>query len=95
METARKISPSRKGGRTKRPGPNRALGQRLRAARLAADYDAPADLAAHLRVDVNSVYRWERGDVEPSLATIREWALACRCSVDRLLGIDGALEGGK
>ncbi len=64
------------------PTPN-SLGARIRAARGKLPC---RKLAESLDCDPQSIYRWERGDCEPSLATLRRLARALGVSAGELVG---------
>jgi transcriptional regulator with XRE-family HTH domain len=65
-----------------------ALGERLRAARVAAGFRSQAALAAALGVERNTVGRAELGIVVPHAETLRKWAQLCGASLDELLADD-------
>lgn len=46
------------------------LGEMIREARQSADVSV-ADLAERTGVAANTVYRWERDELEPSISTLR------------------------
>lgn len=50
------------------------LGQRIRQARKAAGFRNIEQLAVALGVGARTVQRWEAGDTEPSLASLRRIA---------------------
>jgi transcriptional regulator with XRE-family HTH domain len=60
-----------------------SLGARIRAARGAMPRHK---LAAVLGCEPQSIYRWERGEREPSLATLRRLAQALGTSPAALVG---------
>ena len=64
----------------------KGLAARLRAAREAAGFSCAAAFAREISVQPNTVYRLERGDLEPSVATLHRWAAKCQVSADDLLG---------
>lgn len=57
----------------------KAMGERIRAARGALTQSV---LAARIRCDVSSYSRWERGDAEPSVASIVAISEATGASID-------------
>ena len=67
-----------------------ALGDRIKAARIAAGYKRQRDLATALNVYEARVNEWECGRAEPKLSTVVEIAAACGVSTDYLLGVEAA-----
>ena len=61
------------------------LGENIKALRAKKGY-TQRELADLLHVTAQAVSRWENGDVEPSVATIREMARLFDVSVDYLIG---------
>lgn len=49
------------------------IGEKIRAARKRLKLSGPA-VASMIGVDPNTLYRWERGEVEPSLARLEQLA---------------------
>jgi transcriptional regulator with XRE-family HTH domain len=63
------------------------LSERLREARHRAGYENASAFADALGVRANTVYRIERADIRPSVATLARWAEVCGVTSDSLLGI--------
>lgn len=68
----------------------RPFAARLIAARRASGIPSRPKFAREIGVSLNTVYRLERGEVSPSLETLRAWARVCGVTTDYLLGTDAA-----
>lgn len=62
-----------------------AVGERIREARLSAGLDNASEFGRRVGVTPTTVYRWERGQVVPSIFTLHDVARVCRVSMEWLL----------
>ena len=60
------------------------MGEKLRAARRAAGM-TQAQLAAAIGCSQKDVSRWEAGQIEPGVLTVKKMAQALGCSMDDLV----------
>lgn len=68
---------------------NKPVAERLSRSREASQWGAQK-FAEKVGVALNTVYRIERGDVAPTLQTLRKWAEVCGVSTDELLGMSSS-----
>lgn len=66
---------------------NRLLAERLSQSRAQSPVQSAQKFAEAVGVALNTVYRIERGDVAPTIQTLRKWAEVCGVSADELLGM--------
>jgi transcriptional regulator with XRE-family HTH domain len=66
---------------------NRLLAERLSQSRALSSCTSAQKFAEAVGVALNTVYRIERGDVAPTVQTLRKWAEVCGVSADELLGM--------
>jgi len=64
------------------------LNERLRAARLAVGVENASAFARSIGVTPNTVYRYESGEIRPSIEHLAAWARECRTTTDALLGLE-------
>lgn len=64
----------------------RAIGARIRQARLACGLDNASEFARRVSVTPTTVYRWEAGSVVPSVFTLYDIAAVCGVSMEWLIG---------
>jgi transcriptional regulator with XRE-family HTH domain len=64
------------------------LAERLSQSRAQSSCASAQKFAERLGVALNTVYRIERGDVSPTVETLRKWAEVCGVSADELLGME-------
>lgn len=69
------------------------VGERLKSARLAAGYPNASEFGRHVGLAPNTIYRLEKDDEQPSIATLSKWARGCGVSTDSLLGLPVGHEG--
>lgn len=67
------------------------LGRRLRLARMRLAVSQPV-LADRIGAHVNSVARWETGDMEPGAYWLSRYAQVCGCTVEELVPPAAAVE---
>lgn len=63
------------------------VGERLKAARLAAGFQNASAFGRHVELAPNTIYRLEKGDEQPSIETLSKWARGCGVTSDSLLGL--------
>lgn len=68
------------------------LGTRIREARRGAGFDSAQSLASELGLGYRTVQRWEAGTSAPSIAKLREVAVATRQPLAFFLNGDGEKE---
>ncbi len=61
---------------------HRQLGDRIRAARIAAGFSSAADLARAVGVEPPTFRKWERGESEPTYPQLIELARKTGASLD-------------
>lgn len=69
---------------------HRQLGERIRAARVAAGYETAADCAREIDVEPPTFRKWERGESEPTYPQLIKLSRATRHSLDFIVsGVNG------
>lgn len=64
----------------------KAIGDRIRQARIACGMTNASEFGRQTYVTPNTVYRWERGEVAPSIFSLFDIAATCRVSMEWLVG---------
>jgi transcriptional regulator with XRE-family HTH domain len=67
------------------PENRRAIGARIASARLSAGYENASEFARHVGVSPNTIYRWERGEVAPSIWQLESVSRVSRVTTDWIL----------
>ena len=63
----------------------KAIGERIATARLSAGYENASEFARHVGVSPNTIYRWERGEVAPSIWQLESVSRIARVTTDWIL----------
>jgi transcriptional regulator with XRE-family HTH domain len=67
------------------PENRKAIGGRIATARLSAGYENASEFARHVGVSPNTIYRWERGEVAPSIWQLESVSRVARVTTDWVL----------